>query len=509
MPSKLVSALLAVLPALSAAQYNDKYAGLFFAQDTGAAVSIQRLDPIMSPGTVAGHVHSIVGTNAFGPTMDFAKTQEGTCSTMLVKPDKSIYWFPSLYFQHPQNGSFIRVPEKPHHKIYYFNRAQQNETIEEFPKEFRMLAGDPNRRSLPESQQLQRATEWMCHDPNSKATGFPKGITKCGYGYAGSIHYPHCWNGKPFDINNPRAHMSYPMGNFPDSGYCPPSHPHVMPHIFVEFWFDTKSLNGLYTANDNPWVLANGDPTGFSFHGDFINGWEPGVLKKAMETCRIGVSGRPLTDCFPIWTPEERKKCVIEPIVKENIDGWMQHLPGCNPIQAGPAPATPQKCDWPYINSLNGQQPIPAPATPPTTGGTNPAPAPAPAPQPSRVIEAPAPAKPSAGSSPPATNPSSPGLALPIGWTSAGCHTDKVNPRSLRGVNLANIGAKMTTVGCVAYCDKRGFKIAGTEYAGQCFCGNELLDSQKAAETVCNMPCEGDKSQICDGAAALSLYEKA
>ncbi|KAF2670397.1 hypothetical protein BT63DRAFT_361994, partial [Microthyrium microscopicum] len=59
---------------------------------------------------------------------------------------------------------------------------------------------------------------------------------------------------------------------------------------------------------------------------------------------------------------------------------------------------------------------------------------------------------------------------------------------------------------CVAYCSTMGFSIAGTECAGQCFCGNTISQSQPISEAACNMPCEDDSSQICGGSAALSLF---
>jgi hypothetical protein len=463
-----------------------------------------------------------------------------------VKADKSIYWLPSLYFQDPQNGSFIRVPERPEHKIYYYNRAEDNETIGEFPQEFRMIAGDQDSRSLATSLQQQAVTQWYCHDPDTVASGFPEGFTACGYGFAGSIHFPHCWNGEDFDIDNPYAHMSYPIGNAPDSGYCPASHPNVMPHIFIEFWFDVSEFNGLYTASDNPWVLSNGDATGYGFHADFINGWQTGILKNAMTNCDIGESGAPLSDCFDVWTDAERNACNQTSVVPEVIDGWLEHLPGCNPVTTGPARAVAGTCDWSYPTSLTSNsteevsnaassavssdvtpttslQAVSASVVYSTTSAT------------SSVLSSPLPSNEAldVSSTSTTTTDSSPtsettmtftsttssaaeataspvssssNVTLPAGWTSAGCYTDSIHPRALSGINLANIGTKITSSGCAAYCDKRGYNIAGTEYGGQCFCGQSLHQSTKAADSICNMPCAGDATQICGGSAALNIF---
>ena len=97
---------------------NNEYAGLYFVQDTGKALVIERADPVLFPGGIGSHVHSIFGANGFALTMDFAQTQTATCATTYVIADKSDYWLPTLYF-HAKNGSFYQVPEKPEHKLYY------------------------------------------------------------------------------------------------------------------------------------------------------------------------------------------------------------------------------------------------------------------------------------------------------------------------------------------------------------------------------------------------------
>jgi hypothetical protein len=508
-----IASALALVASFAAAQ-NSQFAGLYFIQDMGAPLVVERLDPVLFPGTVASHVHSIVGANTFGPTVSFDSLQAATCSTGNIKADKSVYWFPELYFHSPQNGSFIQVPERPEHKIYYFNRAGSNETIEEFPKDFRMVAGNPALRSMPSTPQGKTITEWFCHGPPDEVgTGFPS-FTNCDYGFAGSIHFPHCWNGNAFDINNPYAHMSYPMGDHSDSGYCPQSHPHVMPHIFVEFWFDVRPFNGLYTQNDHPWVLAMGDPTGYGFHGDFINGWQPGVLLNAMNNCRIGESGAPLSDCFEVYTQQEINACKIAPVVNEVVTGWLDALPGCNPIQAGPADAVKPTCNGDQVTTgaTSSSSPNPPPAsssvasstggsTSSSTSAANTNPTTSATTQTTTVTAS---TTASATPSPTVVN-----VTLPPNWSYAGCYTDNLNPRSLgtTGVLFAGIGAgAVTSTACVAYCAKNGFNIAGTEFGSQCFCDNALTNSQVAPASVCNMPCQGNSSEVCGGAGALSVF---
>jgi hypothetical protein len=65
----------------------------------------------------------------------------------------------------------------------------------------------------------------------------------------------------------------------------------------------------------------------------------------------------------------------------------------------------------------------------------------------------------------------------------------------------------MTNDACITFCDKRGLPIAGTEYAGQCFCGSELPES-KVGEDRCSMACTGDARGVCGGAGTLSVWSK-
>ena len=99
-------------------------------------------------------------------------------------------------------------------------------------------------------------------------------------------------------------------------------------------------------------------------------------------------------------------------------------------------------------------------------------------------------------------------ITLLSGWASAGCFLDTLNPRSLGGIEYAWWGQSMTSSGCVNYCSEQGYTQAGTENGGQCFCGNVLVGSKQEPTTDCNMPCEGDKGQICGGPARLSIYAK-
>jgi hypothetical protein len=95
----------------------------------------------------------------------------------------------------------------------------------------------------------------------------------------------------------------------------------------------------------------------------------------------------------------------------------------------------------------------------------------------------------------------------PTGWAYAGCYVDSVFPRSLPVWSNFN-GPKMTNGACMAFCEAKGQPYAGTEYAGQCFCGEGLTGSESADEEECSTTCTGASGEKCGGPGVLSLWVK-
>jgi len=89
-----------------------------------------------------------------------------------------------------------------------------------------------------------------------------------------------------------------------------------------------------------------------------------------------------------------------------------------------------------------------------------------------------------------------------------GCFRDKGDPFGLKGRDLfffAFGSYAMTPNLCIRECAKRGFRYAGVQYGTQCFCGNSYGSYGRA--TNCDMECSGDKSQMCGGSWANSVYK--
>jgi hypothetical protein len=77
-----------------------------------------RMDPIVSPGVTSGHVHAVQGGNNFALTMSDQAALDSTCTSSLVKNDKSNYWTPTLYFKDPKTGDLESV-DMFYMNVYY------------------------------------------------------------------------------------------------------------------------------------------------------------------------------------------------------------------------------------------------------------------------------------------------------------------------------------------------------------------------------------------------------
>ncbi|KAF2116765.1 hypothetical protein BDV96DRAFT_611965 [Lophiotrema nucula] len=325
-----------------------------FYNRAGPSLSYQRLDPALFPGQESPHLHSFDGGNGLGESMSYETTQGSSCTTARIKPDKSLYWRPTLYWN-GNNTGFYRVPDQ-YLKIYYkFGDAGNvRANVTEFPKDFRMIAGNPFLRSDDGTNSKGPNVQWSCKGENyanTDATGFPKGFTSCPNGFASQITFPACWNGNDMDPAKPTAHMAWPTASGTGINACPEGFKHTrFPTIFIEFWYDVSAFDNQYSADDTPWVLSNGDPTGYGFHADFLNGWETGVLAKATaETgycnCGCGCGTDQMKTCFGADnvnddSDEEFKSCSASAEYPDDDKSPLDKLPGCNPIQSGPGLAT-------------------------------------------------------------------------------------------------------------------------------------------------------------------------
>lgn len=90
----------------------------FFKIPCSRPVVVERADPIVNPGTLSGHVHTVMGGNGFDFSMTYEQARASSCSTCKVTADLSNYWTPSLYYR-GQNGKFTSVGQAGGMLVYY------------------------------------------------------------------------------------------------------------------------------------------------------------------------------------------------------------------------------------------------------------------------------------------------------------------------------------------------------------------------------------------------------
>ncbi|KAH7097284.1 WSC-domain-containing protein [Auriculariales sp. MPI-PUGE-AT-0066] len=427
----------------------------FFRMPCSQPVTVVRADPIVSDGKVASHLHTVLGSNGFDFSVDYDGLRNGTCSTCLPVADKSAYWTPNLWFQ-AQNGSFHRVDQVGGATIYYLQRynSDGDKTLRAFPPGFRMIAGNMTRRNYDPDVLSHRAITHRCldFDNSSPAAGEWHHLPDhpCPAGIRTQVFFPSCWNGNDLDSADHQTHVVYPDGV--DNGVCPSTHPVRLVSLFYEIVWSTPAWADSWWVPANaqqPFVLSNGDPTGYGFHGDFISGWDENILQQAVNQCTAESGDIRECNILEFRTDDEMNSCVIPPRTLDKTEGWHTSDSDSTPTET-PLPSGGGYCDAPdtiiprqdatFINSV-------------------------------------------------------------ANWTSLGCARDDLGNRAFPDVTTFD---DMTPEKCVASCADRGFNYAGLQFGRECWCGSQF-DASRLGPYPCNMNCVGDPSQNCGASGFLAV----
>ncbi|RVX68435.1 hypothetical protein B0A52_07435 [Exophiala mesophila] len=336
-----------------------------------------RVDPIRSPGSPSQHAHVLFGASNIGLDPSIEDLLQSNCTSCSILQDKSNYWVPRLYFEHA-NGTYQQVATSGGMTVYYFTEGQ-NTTA--FPINFRMITGDSTKRTFYGSQPPHPMAEWDEFDKTQpaimeKAIGFNclhygksanegalehQGLRdkafideNCPDGIRAELMFPSCWDGVNLDSDSHSSHVAYPDAM--KYGTCPDGYPVRLPTLFYETIYAVADFKG----SEGQFVFANGDPTGYGYHGDFICGWDDGILQAAIDspdcTKTLENAGNGLQEDCPIFHLQNSynaTQCKMEtPEILENEGvNLVNRLPGNVEVQAGPEPATIPPSDVPALAS--------------------------------------------------------------------------------------------------------------------------------------------------------------
>jgi hypothetical protein len=320
-----------------------------------------------------------------------------------------------------------------------------------------MIAGDPFKRNFT-GESDAKAVTFACIGANKAETnGLPN--YKCPNGLRAQVFFPSCWNGVDLDTPDHKSHMSYPVGEHADSGSCPPEFPVHLISIFFEVLYDAAKFDDEWDGDEQPFVFAQGDSTGYGFHGDFVNGWDVEVLQEAVDTCLDDSGSVSKCGAVSMYTADECNACKLPSVIDEQIDGLLTQLPGCNPITSGPERAV-------EVANCDVQASIGAPQA--------------------NYVD----------------------LTTSKKWEYTGCGND-AGTRSFTGSKTSS--DDMTVETCVDFCSAAGYSYAGLEFGRECYCDNALTTSNTPQDGImgkCTMKCAGDNKEFCGNGGALSIYHK-
>lgn len=324
-----------VAPALA----DDVTANQFILGDN-AFLMYGRNDPIISPGKVGQHVHQFIGASNIRDVLNTpAEQRNAVCSSTKVSVDKSSYWTPTLYYMW-SNGTYS--PLTSNTRVYYtVDKSENGVTPSPFPEGLRMVSGLATFRDEGAEQTVGVRITYNREKSENDRFMARKRATPPNQVIA-SISFPRCGRAdQALDSDDHFSHMAHPVyGQLNEwavnSRKCPDTHPIWYPQILVETLFDlTDAMKADWNPNDSNFIISNGDVTGVTWHGDFVNGWDSQVLADTINQC--GGVGDNLDACAPLkphLQGDDRYNCRIQGQILNEDMGFLRPLPalpGCNP----------------------------------------------------------------------------------------------------------------------------------------------------------------------------------
>ncbi|EEY21732.1 predicted protein [Verticillium alfalfae VaMs.102] len=266
---------------------------------TCAPFKRERIDPLATPGKENGHMHTFFSSRGIGPDAVTADKLRASCGSCNVQADRSSYWIPTLYYV--SKNATVPVKVAIFHVYYHGQSADR----QRFPADFSIISGNPNLTEDEARAQGGIGMEWRFEDSSEEKEAWQLPKRKGGGWLRGNIGFPTSVV-KDESLGRHRECASK------DEAGC-----FNVLRMFFAIWYDLRddwfdfedgayltlsSGGGEEHANQQAAYLRKAylTRTGHTYHGDFINGWEPRMPEIVRDTrttsvasiaARAGVAG--------------------------------------------------------------------------------------------------------------------------------------------------------------------------------------------------------------------------
>jgi hypothetical protein len=234
-------------------------------------------DPIVYPGQAGkAHLHLFfgnTGTNAATTNDSLHTTGNSTCAGGIA--NRSAYWIPAI------TDTATNKVLAPSFAIFYYKAGYGGvdpRTIQAPPPGLRMISGDAKNMA-----DTQDETYFGCENRYiGHVTHIP---TECNADddITLTVNFPQCWDGKHLDSADHKSHMA--TTQVTENHGCPASHPVAIPRISINVSFDVTPTSDVSKWRLSSDMYSTGQPGGYSLHGDWMNGWDSGVIDSFVKHC--------------------------------------------------------------------------------------------------------------------------------------------------------------------------------------------------------------------------------
>ncbi|EGY14242.1 hypothetical protein VD0002_g5693 [Verticillium dahliae] len=229
---------------------------------TCAPFKRERIDPLATPGKENGHMHTFFGSRGIGPDAVTADELRASCGSCNVQADRSSYWIPTLYYV--SKNATVPVKVAIFH-VYYHG---QNADRQPFPADFSIISGNPNLTEDEARAQGGIGMEWRFDDSSEEKESWQLPKQKGSGWLRGNIGFPTS------------VVRDESLGRYRECASKTETGCFNVLRMFFAIWYDLR--DDWFDFEDGAYLtLSSGG--GHTYHGDFINGWEPSMAEQIVR----------------------------------------------------------------------------------------------------------------------------------------------------------------------------------------------------------------------------------